>query len=142
MTIGVLSLSVILLVLIGVILPHLLRKESAKRERFIETSNKFLQSFEPELLVLHNEGDITAYESLRNAFNKHYNTVTEFRRNLKGDKATDFNAVWDIYCHSFNVTSLQKYQSTGNHDETKKRRLEALHNLESVLKLEGYKPPK
>lgn len=129
----------ILLLLLGVILPHFLRKETVKRERFVESSHKFLQAFEPELLVLRREGDITAYETLRNSFNKHYSATSEFKRGLKGKELNNFIVAWETYCTGSKITSLQQYQSTGNHEETKRRRLLALHHIETILKFADHK---
>jgi hypothetical protein len=106
----------------------------------IKAQNRFLDSFEPELLVLRNPNQIV-YETLRNSFDKHELAVNGFDRHLRERKRLAMNKAWKNYHHNQNGKRLQQYMSTGNHEETEKRRLVALHNLESVLKFAGYKPP-
>ncbi len=99
----------------------------------IKASENFLNSFEQEMLVLRNEGDITVYETLRNSFDRHQLAVNEFKRYLKGRKFSAFNDAWHEYHHNPNGKRLQQYMSTSNYEETKKRRLLALQRLEAVL---------
>ena len=129
----------ILHVILGVLLAALLAYPFFRYKEKANASKKLFNLFEPELLVLKNEGDITAYETLRNAFDTHQIAVNEFRRHLRGRKLRAFNLAWENYYHNPNGKRLQQYMSTGNFEETEKRRLKALHNLESVLKFAGYK---
>jgi hypothetical protein len=128
----------ILYIILGTLLTALLSYPFFRYKEKTKASEKFLQVFEPALLVLRNNGDITVYETLRNAFDTHQIAVNEFGRHLSGRKLSAFNQAWEDYYHNPNGKRLQQYMSTGNFEETEKRRLMALHNLESVLKFAGY----
>ena len=128
-----------LYIFLGALLTALLSYLFFRYKEKTKASKKFLQVFDPALLVLRNNGDITVYETLRNAFDTHQMAVNEFGQHLRGRKLRAFNLAWENYYHNPNGKRLQQYLSTGNFEETEKRRLEALHNLESVLKFAGYK---
>lgn len=125
----------------GVLLAAFLAYPIFRYKLKIKASEKFIRSFEPELLILRSQNQIT-YETLRNEFDRHELAVNEFGRHLGRRKRHAMNKAWEKYYHNQNGKRLQQYMSSGNHEETEKRRLIALHNLESVLKFAGYKPQK
>ena len=133
LTIGTISVSGLLLLLVPLFLRHLLVKDRIKQQEHSEAKRKLRETFTSQLQYIRQEGNIDVYLSLFNAFSEHQKAINEFRRFLKGRKLKQFDDVWKQYYANPGGKKLKQYEAKPNHEESEQRRKLAVDKIEAIL---------